>query len=195
MFSWLDKYVLHFMFQVIIEHDRLCKCYNAAKTGTERTKYYKLRASLPTHSLNHSFILATLTVAGIFNRPTFVAFAFPPIFFWLQRGLGTKSIGFLDFHIRIITFILCSIPATILFVIIDSFYFGYLTIGEIVKLEISMNNFVVTPLNFIKYNTITENLRQHGLHPRYVHFLINIPLLFNVLGVIGLSLLTKLIYR
>lgn len=187
--------MLYLLFQVIAETNRLYECYDAAKTGIERAKYYKLRASLPLHSLNHCYILATLTIVGIFNRPTFVAFAFPPIFFWLQRGLGTRSIGFLDFHIRIVTFILCSIPAAISFIIIDSFYFGYLTVGEIVQLEISINNFVVTPLNFIKYNAITKNLEQHGLHPRLLHFLINIPLLFNVLGIIGLFLSAKIIFR
>ena len=181
--------------QVITESDRLADCHSAAKTGAERVKYYKLRVSLPSHSLNDCFILATLTVAGIFNRPTFIAFALSPIFFWLQRGLGTRSIGLLDFHIRILTFILCCIPTALFFIISDSVYFGYLTLGEIVEHNIGINNFVVTPLNFIKYNAVTKNLQHHGLHPRFLHFLINIPLLFNILGISGLFLASKLTYR
>lgn len=58
-----------------------------------------------------------------------------------------------------------------------------------------MNNFVVTPLNFIKYNAVVDNLEQHGLHPRFLHFLINVPLLFNVLGITGLVLFVKMMYR
>lgn len=172
--------------KVIIQSDYLSSKYDEAKNGVERVKYYKLLGSLPPHSLNHCFKIATITIIGLFNRPTFIAFAFPPIFFWLQRGLGSRNIGFLHFHIRIFIFIICSIPTAIFFIIVDSFYFGYLTMGEIGNLDISMNNFVVTPLNFLKYNVNSKNLETHGLHPRFLHFLLNIPLLYNVLGIIGL---------
>lgn len=180
---------------MVLQSDYLSKKYNEATTGVERVKYYKLRAMLPSHSLNHCFVLATITVIGIFNRPTFVAFAFAPVFFWLQRGLGSKSIGFKDFHIRIFAFVLCGLPAAMLFILIDSFYFGYLTMGEIGQLRIGMNNFVVTPVNFFKYNVNTKNLEAHGLHPRFLHFFVNVPLLFGVLGIVGLLTFTKMVYR
>ncbi|KAF7283800.1 hypothetical protein GWI33_022840 [Rhynchophorus ferrugineus] len=67
-----------------------------------------------------------------------------------------------------------------------SFYYGYLTWGEIGMLDVSIDNFVVTPLNFLKYNVLSTNLEKHGLHPRYLHFLINVPLLFNILGALAL---------
>lgn len=38
---------------------------------------------------------------------------------------------------------------------------------------------VITPLNNFKYNSVTENLAQHGLHPWYQHLLANIPLLLG----------------
>ncbi|XP_011634507.1 GPI mannosyltransferase 4 isoform X1 [Pogonomyrmex barbatus] len=180
--------------KVVLQNDYLSKKYNEATTAVERVKYYKLRALLPSHSLNDCFVLATITVIGIFNRPTFIAFAFVPIFFWLQRGLNSKSVDFKDFHIRIIVFILCGLPTILFFILIDSFYFGYLTIGEIGQLEIGIDNFVVTPVNFLKYNVKEENLKSHGLHPRFLHFLVNIPLLFNVLGIIGLLTFMKMIY-
>ncbi|KAL6424418.1 hypothetical protein ACFW04_009888 [Cataglyphis niger] len=180
--------------KVVLQSDYLSKKYKEATTGVERVKYYKLRAMLPSHSLNHCFVLATITVIGIFNRPTFVAFAFAPIFFWLQRGLGSKSIGFKDFHIRIFVFTLCGLPATLLFILIDSFYFGYLTMGEIGQMKIGINNFVVTPINFFKYNANTKNLEAHGLHPRLLHFFVNVPLLFNVLGIVGLLTFAKMVY-
>ncbi|XP_034183919.2 phosphatidylinositol glycan anchor biosynthesis class Z [Osmia lignaria lignaria] len=179
--------------KVVIQSDYLTDKYNKAKTGVDRVKYYKLKASLPSHSLNNCLEIATVTVIGIFNRPTFIAFAFPPIFFWLQRGLGSKSVGFGDFHIRIFTFIACGIPTTIFFIIVDSFYFGYLTMAEIGNLDIGMNNFVVTPLNFLKYNANTKNLQNHGLHPHYIHLLVNVPLLYNILGIVGLLTFGKML--
>lgn len=182
-------------FQVVLQSDHFAQRYDRAGTIGERVKYYKLRASLPPHSLNHCLILATITVLGIFNRPTFLVFAFPPIFFWLQRGLGSRSVGLLDFHVRIFAFILCGIPTALLLIVTDSFYFGYLTVGEIWNLEISMNNFVVTPVNFLKYNLNDQNLESHGLHPRFVHFLVNVPLLFNVLGAIGIYTFGTMVYR
>ncbi|XP_063993166.1 GPI mannosyltransferase 4 [Diachasmimorpha longicaudata] len=172
--------------KIVLQSDHFKERYDKAPTIVERVKYYKLRASLPSHSLNHCLILAGVTVLGIFNRPTFIAFAFPPIAFWLQRGLGSRSVGFLDFHVRIITFICCGIPTAVVGILADSFYFGYLTLGEIMKLEVGMDNLLVTPLNFLRYNSATENLEKHGIHGRYHHFLVNVPLLFNVLGVIGL---------
>lgn len=181
--------------QVVLQNDYLSQKYDEATSIIDRVKYYKLRAMLPSHSLNDCFILATITVIGIFNRPTFIAFAFVPVFFWLQRGLNSRSVGFKDFHIRMFVFILCGLPAAIFFILVDSFYFGYLTMAEIGHLEIGINNFVVTPVNFLKYNVNTKNLESHGLHPRFLHFLVNIPLLFNVLGIIGLLTFVKMIHR
>ncbi|XP_015524775.1 GPI mannosyltransferase 4 [Neodiprion lecontei] len=181
--------------EIVYEDDYLSEKYKRAGNVVDRVKYFKLRASLPSHSLNNCLILATITVVGIFNRPTFVAFAFAPIFFWLQRGLGSKNIGLGDFHIRIFTFVLCTVPTVILFILTDSFYFGYLTLSEIHNLQISMNNFVVTPLNFLKYNSVTKNLANHGLHPQFLHLLVNVPLLYNVLGFVGLFAFGNIIYR
>lgn len=42
-----------------------------------------------------------------------------------------------------------------------------------------VNRPVITPLNNFKYNSDTENLAQHGLHPWYQHLLGNLPLLLG----------------
>jgi phosphatidylinositol glycan class Z len=39
--------------------------------------------------------------------------------------------------------------------------------------------FVVTPWNFIKYNSDPDNLSTHGFHPWYTHILVNLPILFG----------------
>lgn len=41
------------------------------------------------------------------------------------------------------------------------------------------NNAVITPLNNFLYNSDAANLAQHGIHPRYQHFLVNLPQLLG----------------
>lgn len=181
--------------RVIIQDDFLSDKYEKASNPVERVKLYKMRNALPSHSLTHCVAVASISVVGVFNRPTFLAFAFPPVFFWLHRGLGSKNIGLGQFHLRIMIFIMSALPSIVLFILIDSFYYGYLTKAEIGQLEISMNNFVVTPLNFLRYNSNSQNLAKHGLHPRYLHFLVNLPLLYNVLGILSLLAFLRMIYK
>lgn len=156
------------------------------------TKLIKL---LPKHSLKRCMPIAITTVCGIFNRPTFVLFAVAPLFYWFQRGLPTKPSFLKDFHMRIFLFIAYCCPVACLFIFADSVYYGHLTWGEMLNYKISFNNFVVTPLNFVKYNLDSSNLSKHGLHPRFLHILINVPLLYNVLGISGLLVILKLVYR
>ncbi|XP_049882381.1 GPI mannosyltransferase 4 [Pectinophora gossypiella] len=180
----------------IIYHDEfLQERYNQASSPVEKVKLFKLRTHLPQHSLNNVLIIASLVVIGIFNRPTFVGFAFPPIFFWLHRGLGSKVVGFKDFHYRIISLIFCSIPTILVLIVVDSSYYGYLTNADIESLKLTWDNWVVTPLNFLRYNGDMKNLRQHGLHPWWLHLVVNVPLLFNVLGILAYVTLTCNLYR
>lgn len=180
----------------VIYHDEFLKDkYDKAKTAVEKVKLFKLKTHLPEHSLNKVILIATLVVVGIFNRPTFVGFAFPPIFFWLHRGLGSKVVSFKDFHYRIFTLILCGIPTVITLITIDSVYYGYLTSADVESLEISWDNWVVTPLNFLRYNSDKRNLTQHGLHPWWLHLVVNVPLLFNVLGILAIITMAGTTYR
>lgn len=48
---------------------------------------------------------------------------------------------------------------------------------------------VWTPVNAMMYNLKSSNLAQHGLHPRWLHIVVNFPLLF------GLPLVGFLLYR
>lgn len=169
--------------------------YKAADNPVERVRIFKLRTALPNHSLSRCMTIASITVAGIFNRPTFIAFAFSPIFFWLHRGLGSKTVGLTHFHLRFLLLVLYGLPIAFIFILIDSFYYGYLTINEIQVLKINFENFVVAPLNFLKYNMNSGNLAKHGLHSRFLHFVVNLPLLYNVLAVVGLFAFASLIYR
>lgn len=168
--------------------------YYKAKSTVDRVKINKLIKLLPKHSLKRCVPIALVTVAGFFNRPTFAFYAVTPLFYWFERGLRSSS--FLkDFHVRMFVFLFCCCPIICLFIFIDSVYYGYITWGEIVNFKIGMNNFVVTPLNFARYNLDSKNLSKHGIHPRFLHALVNIPLLFNVLGIYGMVVVVKLLIR
>lgn len=180
---------------IIYHNEFLKEKYEQAPTPVEKVKIFKMTTHLPGHNLSRVYILATIVVIGIFNRPTFVGFAFPPIFFWLHRGLGSKVVGFKEFHYRIFMFIICGIPTALLLILVDSIYYGYLTYADVETLRISWNNWVVTPLNFLRYNSDTSNLVSHGLHPWWLHVAVNVPLLFNVLGILAMFTLTVNIYR
>lgn len=180
---------------VIYQSEFINQKYKEAKTIVDKVRFYKMRSALPSHSFNKCLVISSLCVAGVFNRPTFLAFGFPIVFYWLYRGLGSKIISIVDFNLRIAYFMVSAIPSLISFILIDSLYYGYLTIAEIDIREIGINNFVVTPLNFIKYNIDSSKTAEHGVHPKYIHFLVNIPLLFNILGVITISSFAFMTYR
>lgn len=181
--------------KIIYHEEFIRERYEKATTAVEKVKLFKLLTHLPPHSLDHVMLISAVVVVGIFNRPTFVGFAFPPVFFWLYRGLGSKVVGFKDFHYRILMFILCGVPPALLLIVIDSSYYGYLTMVEVQSLAVSWDNWVVTPLNFLKYNLDRSNLSQHGLHPRWLHLVVNVPLLFNILGILAMGTLALNVYR
>ncbi|XP_035793410.1 GPI mannosyltransferase 4-like [Anopheles albimanus] len=180
---------------IIYQREFLEEKYRAAQRTVEKVRFYKLKMSLPSHSLNHCFLMATLCVVGVFNRPTFLLFGMPLVFHWMLRGMGTRTVSFTDFNMRIFIFVLSALPALIVCILIDSIYYGYLTLAELERQDVGINNFVVTPVNFIRYNIVSENTGQHGVHPFYTHLLINIPLLYNVLGVIAILSLLLMMYR
>lgn len=133
----------------------------------------KLR-QLPSHHFCHCMEIGTIVAIGFFNRPTFLFFAAAPIFYWISRGFSKNYNQFVKvFNMRFSILLLCILPGVVLFILIDSFYFEHITENEA--------NWVITPLNFIKYNVKSSNLAEHGIHFRGTHTFINIPLLFNIL--------------
>lgn len=125
---------------------------------------------------------------GFFNRPTFLAFAFVPIIFWLISN--TKS-PIQSFFIRGFSLAPSFIITSIILSLTDTLYFSDLNINDIIEL-ISKNHWeqlfktiVLTPLNFAKYNLRTSNLEKHGLHPPYFHLLVSIPFNFSLMGILA----------
>ena len=138
-----------------------------------------------------------ISVAGVFNRPTFVIFSFLPTLWWLYMLLKFSD-SLKHFVKQSVLTILSAAVTCAIFCAIDSVYFHnvsfYGIIGEVnYCLPLSLNaleclktvystNFVFTPWNFVKYNIEGENLAEHGLHPFYLHFCVNVPLLFGPLA-------------
>jgi len=133
--------------------------------------------------IHYAFIISMLIVTGVFNRPTFVVYAMVPYLWWLFSDGVNRVI------IKAINSVLIAIPLSIVLIICDSIYFSRLDINNLNSADLSdilslvVNNLTVTPLNFVLYNTQFGNLAEHGIHPRFTHAVVNIPLLFSVLSV------------
>ncbi|KAL8001279.1 putative GPI mannosyltransferase [Plasmopara halstedii] len=144
-----------------------------------------------------TILLGSLLAIGIFTRFTFPVFFFPlgvelvrqqdtllmitarkkdvmnsPSI--LRRLLTTISIliqGFIAF-----------VSLAALFVVVDTLYFHpELFTGEVDRalFEKVAENTVIAPYNNFLYNIQYENLKQHGVHPRLTHLIINMPILFG----------------
>ncbi|KAH9944881.1 Alg9-like mannosyltransferase family-domain-containing protein [Amylocystis lapponica] len=114
-------------------------------------------------------LLAILFVLGTFARLTFVAFALPIAVEALKWTLQPYSIAgrFNPIHL-VFPALLTAIFTLSIAVTADTLYFN----GDLSK-------FVLTPLNFLRYNISPSNLAEHGLHPRWLHAVVNLPMIIG----------------
>lgn len=139
------------------------------------------------------FWIALVVVMGVFNRPTFVAFAVIPGLYWLYT-CARLSNGRSMYKVIFTELVKCGIAAcffSLVFTVCDSVYYGNLDISAIWQTPISGNSFFsqchkfrITPYNFLLYNLRSENLAEHGIHPRVTHAIVNLPLLFGIVAVL-----------
>lgn len=133
--------------------------------------------------------MGVLLVAGTYNRPTFLLFAVSPCLYWLTQKIEHGLLNTIFIFLNCLPWM---VLITIMFAVFDSMYYGTLSKDWIVQvtdiqtwpaplLEI-LRNLTFTPLNFVKYNLKANNLASHGLHPKYMHFLVNFPLLFGLVA-------------
>jgi phosphatidylinositol glycan class Z len=59
----------------------------------------------------------------------------------------------------------------------------------------SVGDIVITPLNNLLYNLNVDNLAQHGIHPRYTHLIINLPMLYGPLAIAGILYIPTLFVK
>lgn len=105
-----------------------------------------------------SVLLGIIVVLGIFNRPTFVAFLLLPSLSLIRFYWNHKLNG--------VIFGLTVVLASFLFVAVDTTIYG-------------STSWVISPLNNFRFNSVAENLKEHGLHPRITHLLVNLPQLLG----------------
>lgn len=139
------------------------------------------RDSCVTESSSYSLIiaLAVVNIFGLFNRPTFVLFVLGPTVWWLYVSRRSEMI-----YKQLLVFIFTSLITIFIVVFIDSYYFSpFESVNEFISnFDITtVQRLTVTPFNFLQYNLKPKNLAEHGLHPRYLHVLVNMPLLFGPL--------------
>jgi len=107
-----------------------------------------------------SVFAGILCACGVFNRFTFVFFAAPSVLaiFFRDSTLTINQIG-----LRMAFFSAAFIFLGLSIIFDDSKFFG---------------KFTIAPLNNFLYNMKTDNVAEHGLHPRVTHVLVNFPMLF-----------------
>ncbi|KAF2231931.1 glycosyltransferase family 22 protein [Viridothelium virens] len=106
---------------------------------------------------------AFLLALGIFNRITFPAFVLVPTL-QLIPHLRRRPWSLL---FLIVVGALTALSA----IVIDTNFYQPMSFD----LYTLVQKPTITPLNNFLYNTVTENLSQHGLHPFYQHMLVNLP--------------------
>ncbi|XP_014665306.1 PREDICTED: GPI mannosyltransferase 4-like [Priapulus caudatus] len=148
--------------------------------------------------LRESGCIGAIVVAGTFNRPTFFAFAVVPCLYWLTCRAQSGYVELLAAFVNCLPWLLMT---TFAFALGDSLYYGSVRsawIREVADLRTwptplltALKNLTWTPVNFVKYNLKDGNLALHGLHPKYLHFLVNFPLLFGLVAFASIVLPLK----
>eukprot|EP00041_Stephanoeca_diplocostata_P032289 m.1031438 g.1031438 ORF g.1031438 m.1031438 type:complete len:705 (+) comp24122_c0_seq11:414-2528(+) len=139
-----------------------------------------------------------------FTRPTILAFAFPVGLFLLHavamQGEKAKQDEFPPWYQmgrRQYTRVLVCGLATVLgllvgaasCVTIDTLYFKHLFPAAAPNSATSTSvvgwpQMIIAPLNWLRFNWETENVRQFGIHPHWLHLLVNMQILFGPLFVV-----------
>lgn len=154
-------------------------------------------------------LVGCLYAVGVFTRLTFVGFATPVVLIFLsecaneyssQRQFAFQNdkhrpisqhlfsfrahyvIGFIYSTVGVIVGVL---GTSIFLLNADVTFYHGISIWEVVSTKSWQIIWkTVTPLNFFQYNTKSNNLAQHGIHPRYLHAVVNMPLMFGPLTVL-----------
>ncbi|BGP25863.1 phosphatidylinositol glycan, class Z [Rhodotorula toruloides] len=113
---------------------------------------------------------------GVFTRITFVAFT-APLVLDTARHLAlqpsrTPQSPLLRLAKRSYPILLAFLATAVTCALADTMYFSSTE-------SPSSSRLILAPLNLLRYNLLTSNLAEHGLHRRYMHVLVNWPMLFG----------------
>ena len=135
-------------------------------------------------------LLSVVIVCGLFTRISFIAFLVVPLAYWLCQSINEKDLAnsFLLVFMRAVSLLPGAFLTIVFFLFCDCCFFKYDLIAEfsiallhqnLTSLSNAVKSLPVTPLNAVRYNFNISNLAKHGIHPRYVHVAINLPLMFT----------------
>ena len=127
--------------------------------------------------------IGIISALGIFTRFTFVFFATPVLLFLLQQMIQSfgisKTILWRKLGWMAISFICVSVSI----ILADTKFYSMRDESNDQK-DMSLfdfSSFVVTPFNALAYNSKISNLKDHGLHPRWTHAVVNMLIMFGPL--------------
>ncbi|KDE05330.1 hypothetical protein MVLG_04246 [Microbotryum lychnidis-dioicae p1A1 Lamole] len=118
----------------------------------------------------HYATYALVTSLGVFTRISFLFFTLPPVLAILCRELLSRSSTLVRTATRGAPAVLALGLLSTVLVSIDTYYYRGTLLSK---------HWVLAPLNLLRYNIATTNLETHGLHPRYLHIVLNWPMLFG----------------
>ncbi|WVW80343.1 hypothetical protein I302_102323 [Kwoniella bestiolae CBS 10118] len=116
-------------------------------------------------SLKYTALLGCIFALGLFDRTTFPAIVFIP-------------------SLRLVPHFIHHRRNLLVFILSFGFTATSAILGDTICYSSSFSDIfhrrpIITPLNNLLYNSDPSNLANHGLHPRYLHLLVNIPLLLG----------------
>lgn len=128
-----------------------------------------------------SAALGGLFAFGIFARFTFAIFALPAgVFFlhtcWTRATAANRILGLLRLSSGAVLGFLMTAAAHIAY---DTFYYQS-RLAAISGSLSAPSRLVITPWNALQYNLSPDNLSEHGVHPRWLHIVVNAPLILGV---------------
>ena len=133
--------------------------------------------------------IGMLCALGIFTRFTFAFFAVPILLcllkhlsqmFGIQTSVLWRKIGWMAVFFAVLS--LGIVMADTAFYLLRRHEASTLSSHrDNVLLPLDFSSLVVTPFNALAYNIKTSNLKDHGLHPRWTHAIVNMLIMYGPL--------------
>lgn len=186
----------HHYLRISTTHKDKTDSNNSIKSKTT-TVQHERRLLIP-------LLIGIICSIGLFVRFTFAFFALPIVLLFLYNR-WRDSANSANYHWRNLVWNVCSLALSflmmsLLFVTIDWYYYQYyhlsgrdddITIQTCNSWSCHRDTFLATASNYVvpwnafRYNSKSTNLAEHGLHPRITHLLVNMPMMFGPLSLIG----------